>query len=151
MFIKKAALYSSIFLALSSSVPAFAQININLEVGSPPPSARYEQAPRYLPAGYVWVPGYWSWEHNRYVWIDGYKIKDRPGYIWVPSRWERHGKKWHMVRGTWARPQHNGHGYDNDHRNNYYDNYNSKYDNHNGHSNNNWNKGRGQKKLKMRK
>src|SRR5215467_13031408 len=66
------------------STPAFAGVNINIDIAPPP--ARVEVVPPPRP-GYVWAPGYWAWEGRQHVWREGRWIVVRPGYYWVPERW----------------------------------------------------------------
>jgi len=35
-------------------------------------------------AGYVWVPGYWFWNGNRYVWAGGRWVAERRGITGRP-------------------------------------------------------------------
>jgi hypothetical protein len=50
--------------------------------GEPPP--REEAVPRRRP-GYLWVPGYWSWNGERYVWKSGRNLRARHGFRHVPQ------------------------------------------------------------------
>lgn len=53
--------------------------------------------------GYVWVPGYHSWDGRAYVWRPGrWDRGPRANARWVPARWvrdRRHG--WYLVEGHW--------------------------------------------------
>jgi hypothetical protein len=51
---------------------------------------------------YVWVPGYYRWQGNRYAWRRGYWAKPpRHRAVWVPGYWtpQRGGYVW--VEGYW--------------------------------------------------
>jgi hypothetical protein len=86
--------------SITCAVPAFAAVDVFVDVA--PPAPRYEvlPAPR---AGYVWQPGYWSWDHGRHTWHKGYWVKERRGYYWHPARWEHRNGRYHFVQGRWDR------------------------------------------------
>lgn len=69
---------------------------------SPPPKARYEPHPGSK-RGYVWVPGYWAWNHNRYVWAGGYWLRDRPGHYYHAPRWVHRNGYYTFHDGRWSR------------------------------------------------
>ena len=83
-------------------LPAGAQVSVNIEIGTPPPSERVEIVPPPRP-GYVWAPGYWRWDGREHVWVAGRWIEERSGYVWVPERWEPKGHRYHFVPGHWVR------------------------------------------------
>ena len=99
-----AAVSTSALIAPALVTPAAAQLNIS--IGTPPPAPIYEvtPAPRH---GYVWAPGYYRYEGNRYHWTPGRFVAERPGYRWMPDRWERGSNGWYHVSGRWDR---NGNG-----------------------------------------
>jgi hypothetical protein len=53
--------------------------------------------------GYVWIPGYYTWDGRVYVWVPGrWDRAPRARARWVPARWvhdPRHG--WYLVDGHW--------------------------------------------------
>lgn len=104
MKIKKCLIVATL-VAGAAAAPAFAGVGINIGIGIPipPPAVVYEPVPPPPAAGYVWVPGYWTWHIDRYVWIRGRHVFGRPGYAWAPDHWEQHGDRWHRVRGSWER------------------------------------------------
>lgn len=68
-----------------------------------PPAPIYESVPAPR-AGYIWSPGYYSWDNGRYVWRGGEWLATRPGYAWQAARWEqRSDGSWHLVSGQWVR------------------------------------------------
>jgi YXWGXW repeat-containing protein len=71
-----------------------------VDVAPPPPRVIEVPPPR---AGFVWAPGYWSWNGRAHVWIEGHWVAERPGYRWVPDRWEEYNGRWRYVRGHWER------------------------------------------------
>jgi len=55
----------------------------------PPPLPRYEQ-PSVPAPGYLWSPGYWSWDEDAgdYYWVPGTWVQPpRPGLLWTPGYW----------------------------------------------------------------
>lgn len=55
----------------------------------PPPLPIYEQPPVPGP-GYLWSPGYWSWDVDQgdYYWVPGtWAQPPRPGLLWTPGYW----------------------------------------------------------------
>jgi WXXGXW repeat (2 copies) len=85
-----------------------ARTDFTITVGPPPPVIEVVPAPRH---GYVWAPGYWSWNGHRHVWSNGHWVRERPGYAWVPDRWNRRGDRWWLERGHWDRSYHSNRGY----------------------------------------
>jgi hypothetical protein len=79
-----------------------------IEVEIAPPAARIEVVPPPR-AGYVWAPGYWSWEGGRHFWREGHWIEERQGYYWVPDRWASDGRRYYLEHGRWARGERREH------------------------------------------
>jgi hypothetical protein len=81
---------SSALAALPTT--SFAQVCTCAGVGiradvPPPPLPVYEQPP--LPApGYLWTPGYWSWNNYDYYWVPGTWVQPpQPNVLWTPGYW----------------------------------------------------------------
>jgi len=55
----------------------------------PPPPASLEIGPLGPPPGdnYMYTPGYWSYDNNRYAWRPGTYIACVPGRVWVAPRY----------------------------------------------------------------
>ncbi|MGH8765019.1 MAG: YXWGXW repeat-containing protein [Burkholderiales bacterium] len=115
MNLKKRLIVATVASAAGAlSAPALAQVGISVNIGAPvvPPPAVVYEAPSPPPAtGYVWAPGYWGWQHDRYIWVRGRYVYGRPGYVWRPDRWEQHGSHWQHVAGNWEREGHHGNGH----------------------------------------
>ena len=92
----------SLLLAASASfaAPAYAQVSIH--IGLAPPAPQYEVVPTMQP-GYVWAPGYWGWNADRYVWVRGRTIAQREGYRWAPDRWDQRDRGYYRTAGHWQR------------------------------------------------
>ncbi len=97
-----AAIAASSLVVPLAAMPAAAQINLNMSIGTPPPPPRYEVVPPPR-RGYTWAPGYWRWEHDRHVWSEGHWIETREGHHWVPDHWVRHEYGWSHDPGHWER------------------------------------------------
>jgi hypothetical protein len=65
-----------------------------------PPEPRTELAPPHRD-GYVWGPGYWSWNGKTYHWVPGTYLVDRRTKHWVADHWEQQDSRWHYVPGRW--------------------------------------------------
>jgi hypothetical protein len=52
--------------------------------------------------GYVWIPGYHTWDGRAYVWRPGrWDRGPRANAVWVPARWVRDRRGWYLVEGHW--------------------------------------------------
>jgi hypothetical protein len=51
---------------------------------------------------YIWIGGYWGWDHGRRVWMRGrWDHPPRHGAVWIAPRWEHRGGHYVFVRGYW--------------------------------------------------
>ena len=85
--------------ALTTSLPATADVDVVIRVAPPAPRAEFIPGPR---VGYVWAPGHWVWRDGQYVWLSGYHVRERRGMHWHPTRWVERDGQWHLVAGGWA-------------------------------------------------
>ena len=84
---------------------ASAQIDVSINVGTPPPPLPiYDQPP--LPGyGFLWMPGYWSWDDGigDYFWVPGtWVAPPRPGLLWTPPYWGWSRGRYLFYNGYWA-------------------------------------------------
>ena len=86
--------------SIGCAVPAFAAVDLYVDVA--PPAPRYEVVPAPR-AGYVWQPGYWQWSEGRHRWHKGYWVKERHNMYWHPNRWEERDGRYHFVPGRYDR------------------------------------------------
>lgn len=97
---------AAIALGTAALAPAssMAAVGVGIVIGNAPPPPRYERvpAPRH---GYVWAPGYWSWEGRRHVWLEGHWEAERPGYVYQRPEWVREGDGWRFSEGGWITTQ----------------------------------------------
>ena len=101
---KRMLLQAAFLVAAATAVPAFAGIDVDINVG-PPPAPQVEAVPA-VPAGYVWAPGFWEFDHGHYVWRRGHLMESRRGYHWVPETWDHRGDHHHFEEGHWDRDHH---------------------------------------------
>ena len=87
--------------AAFAPLPALAQADFRLYIGSAPPAPVYEvvPGPRH---GYVWAPGYWEWRGHRHAWVPGRYIAARPGYVYAPPSWHQRQGRWYMEPARWT-------------------------------------------------
>ena len=69
---------------------------------APPPLPEYDQPP--IPsAGYLWAPGYWSWNNYEYYWVPGTWVEPpQPGLLWTPGYWSFVDGVYGFHRGYWG-------------------------------------------------
>lgn len=82
--------------------PAPAPVASTIVITSAPPPLRHERHSRRPGHDYVWVNGYWGWDHGRHVWVSGHWMMPPRGHrVWVEPRWERRGGSYVFIEGTW--------------------------------------------------
>jgi hypothetical protein len=94
--------------ACLAAAPAFAQEEACAPptvVDTPPPALPdYDQPPVPGP-GYIWSPGYWSWDSDEsdYYWVPGtWAIPPRPGLLWTPGYWAWTAGSFLFHAGYWG-------------------------------------------------
>jgi hypothetical protein len=96
--------YVAAIIAISSAafapLHASAQVSISIIVPTPPPPVIVETAPAPR-AGYIWAPGYWSWNGHKHVWVESRWEQVREGYQYASPAWRRHGDQWRFQEGGW--------------------------------------------------
>ena len=87
--------------ALGVGTAAQAARYVDVEIGTPPPTARVEVVPAPR-EGYFYVPGHYeSSDGTTYAWQSGRYIQNREGHRWVPYVMEHNGDRWHFRAGHW--------------------------------------------------
>jgi len=82
--------------------PAVAPAPVDVIVTAPPPPPRREWRGWSPGRDYVWVTGYWRWDHGRYAWVSGHWMRPPHGHrAWVEPHWERRGSGYIFIEGTW--------------------------------------------------
>ena len=70
-------------------------------VDQPPPLPVEESMTVSPGAGFVWVPGAWSWR-SQWVWDQGHWAHPpQAGAIWIAPRYEERGAKHVFIAGGW--------------------------------------------------
>jgi hypothetical protein len=79
---------TTLALALLAPLAGWSQISVSVNI-APPPLPLYAQPP--VPGdGYIWTPGYWSWDASSgdYIWIPGTWVQPPSvGLLWTPGYW----------------------------------------------------------------
>jgi len=69
---------------------------------APPPLPDYDQPPMPAP-GYLWTPGYWSYNNVDYYWVPGTWVEPpQPGLLWTPGFWALAGGVYVFNAGYWG-------------------------------------------------
>ena len=84
---------------------ATAQVAVDVIIGTAPPPIRYEVVPPPQP-GYVWAPGYWSWDGRRHVWYKGHWEPERADAHYIAARWVETPRRWRFVPARWEHFEH---------------------------------------------
>ena len=89
--------------ALLTPLAGWSQVALTITL-APPPLPEYAQ-PIIPGDGYIWAPGYWSWNSAQadYYWVPGtWVLAPEIGELWTPGYWgyENSGYLWHG--GYWG-------------------------------------------------
>jgi hypothetical protein len=81
-----------------------AQLSISISVGIAPPALPVYVQPDCPTDGYLWVPGYWSYDNvGGYYWVPGYwAAPPNPGLLWTPAYWGFAGGYYGFHTGYWG-------------------------------------------------
>ncbi|HET6632322.1 MAG TPA: hypothetical protein VFG73_06395 [Rhodanobacteraceae bacterium] len=90
-------------VALAPAAAAHSSFHVSVRIG--PPAPRFEVMPAAR-IGFVWAPGYWSWNGGGYIWIGGRWLPQRVGYVYVGPRWHHYNGGWRFEGSHWARDGH---------------------------------------------
>jgi len=69
----------------------------------PPPPESLEAGPTSPPPGdnFVWAPGSWVWQADRYNWQPGYWYQGQPDWVWSPSSYQATPSGYVYNQGYW--------------------------------------------------
>jgi len=103
----KTYLYKPLLAAMIfAMVPlAHAQISVSVGIELPPPELPVYNQPVIPGDGYIWTPGYWSWNPNEndYYWVPGTWVNaPYVGALWTPGYWGHDGNNYSWNRGYWG-------------------------------------------------
>jgi hypothetical protein len=81
---------------------AAAPVGTSYIVTQAPPAPQPEAVPPRPSSQHVWVPGYWTWQNNRYAWMAGHwEQPPTSTAVWVNPRWEPEGGAFRFYEGHW--------------------------------------------------
>ena len=89
----------------AASLPAFAESRVVIRVA--PPALQVEEVPAAR-SGYLWAPGYWSWQNRQHVWATGHWERERRGQSYQSARWEQRGERYYFAPAHWQHADHRG-------------------------------------------
>jgi hypothetical protein len=73
---------------LALSTVSFAQVGIAISIRIAPPELPVYEQPVCPDDGYIWTPGYWSYDDNDYYWVPGaWVMAPEVGLLWTPGYW----------------------------------------------------------------
>jgi hypothetical protein len=86
-------------VTIANAVPGTTTI-----VNAAPPALQADVVLAQPSPNYVWLAGYWTWQHNNgYQWVAGHwELPPRPGSLWVAPRWEQQGNAYRYYEGYWT-------------------------------------------------
>ncbi|HXV01289.1 MAG TPA: hypothetical protein VG166_12405 [Caulobacteraceae bacterium] len=90
---------------IAAAPSAQAQISIGVNVGLAPPPLPLEAQPPIPGYGYLWTPGYWSWDasFNSYYWVPGEWVQPpQVGVYWTPGYWGWNNGAFIFNSGYWG-------------------------------------------------
>ena len=94
-----------LLLAFSAalSTPSSAQIAIGISVRIGPPALPVYEQPLCPGPGYLWTPGYWSWDDDDgYYWVPGTWVVAPVGLLWTPGYWGWNNGLYAWNAGYWG-------------------------------------------------
>ena len=78
-------------------------MNVSVSVGAPPPPLPVYIQPPIPDYGYLWIPGYWSWNGYDYFWVPAAWVQPpEPGLLWTPGYWAWNGAAYVFNPGYWG-------------------------------------------------
>ena len=86
--------------------PAQAQIAVGISISVPiaPPVLPVYAQPAIPAPGYIWTPGYWTWNGMDYFWVPGtWVLPPRVGLLWTPGYWGWSNGAYVFNAGYWGR------------------------------------------------
>jgi hypothetical protein len=90
---------------LGMPATSVAQVSVGVTVGFAPPDLPVYEQPICPGEGYIWTPGYWSWddEDGDYYWVPGtWVLAPEVGFLWTPGYWAWGGSGFVFYEGFWG-------------------------------------------------
>lgn len=97
--------FASLFLVTALLiVPAAEAQHRRVYVRVGPPAPVVEKVVVSPHRGWVWEPGYYTWNHNKYTWTAGMWVKPPYSHArWNRGRWIKTRRGWYWQAGHWTR------------------------------------------------
>jgi len=98
-------LYRTAVAATVLLMSGLAQAQISVSIGIAPPALPIYDQPQIPNDGYLWTPGYWSWNgnDNDYFWVPGtWVVAPYVGALWTPGYWGYEGNQYRWNPGYWG-------------------------------------------------
>jgi WXXGXW repeat (2 copies) len=90
-------------MMVSLSAASFGQIVVGVSVRVAPPALPVYTQPICPGPGYMWTPGYWSWNDDAgYYWVPGTWVIGPVGLLWTPGYWGWSGGVYGWRAGYWG-------------------------------------------------
>jgi hypothetical protein len=98
-----ASILSSPLIAMAPT-RAFAQVGIEISVPLAPPELPVYDQPPMPDVGYIWTPGYWSWNQDAgYYWVPGTWVQPpQANVLWTPPYWGWNNGAYMFYAGYWG-------------------------------------------------
>jgi len=93
------------FAAATAAFPFASQAGVDISVSIAPPALPIYAQPPIPGDGYIWTPGYWSWNaaDNDYYWVPGtWVAAPYSGALWTPGYWGWVGGSYRWNGGYWG-------------------------------------------------
>lgn len=85
------------------SAATFGQVALGISVRVGPPALPVYAQPICPGPGYIWTPGYWSWNDDAgYYWVPGTWVVAPVGLLWTPGYWGWGGGFYVWHGGYWG-------------------------------------------------
>jgi hypothetical protein len=101
----KTAFWGIALLAAAGTIADGAQAQVSLSIAIAPPALPVYAQPAMPGDGYMWTPGYWSWNapDNDYYWVPGTWVSaPYVGALWTPGYWGWGGAGYAWHGGYWG-------------------------------------------------
>jgi hypothetical protein len=76
-------------------------VDVEIGVAPPPPAERTIIVNTPEREGFVYEPGHYGWDGQRYVWVEQQYVPNREGHHWRHYTLEQRGDRWHYRAGHW--------------------------------------------------
>ena len=86
---------------MATAASAARVVDVEIGVAPPPPGQQTIVMTPPEREGFVYEPGHYGWDGQRYVWVEQQYIPNREGHHWRHYTLEKHGDRWHYRAGHW--------------------------------------------------